>query len=101
MKIEFPKKNPNLKKAKFHINPDYYWKLIFYTSLFVLLAGCAVGFYLFSKTNADFKLDENAQSSVETINKKELESSLQYFEEKKTKSENILLNPSPVTDPSI
>jgi hypothetical protein len=101
MQLKFSKKDTNLKKARFHINPEHYWKVTFYIALLIALTGCAFGLYLFSTTSSDFTLGENTQSSVETINKKGLEESIQYFDDKREKSESILVNPSPIIDPSL
>lgn len=96
------RKDPRIKKAKIHINPEPYWQGILSVALSIAILGFAFGFYLFNKINGDFGiLGEGDSTSVQTIRKDRLEEVLKYFAERKIKSNEVINNPSPIVDPSL
>lgn len=104
MELNLPKfkKEPNLRKAKVHINPDPYWQVALWTSLAIAVLGCVFGFYLFSRINSEFvALEGGRNATLATVRQERLNDALLYFAERRMKSGEILEDPSPVSDPSI
>ncbi|MEX2052081.1 MAG: hypothetical protein WD991_00075 [Candidatus Paceibacterota bacterium] len=102
MQIKFSKKKKILHKGTVHINPDIYWQMICLSALTLAVLGCVFGFYLFTKVNKDFiSLGEEDANTAEKVKKERLDSALEYFQERKERSSDILSSPSPIVDPSL
>lgn len=102
MKIYFPKKEKSFRKKSSEINVQLYWNIIFYLGFVLMLAASAFGFYFFRQITSVSVLEESGGSKqTETVKKERIEKVLEYFAEKKQKSNQILNSPAPVVDPSL
>jgi len=101
MQIKIFKIKKSFKKGGIHINPGIYWSLSLFIALIIVLFSAVFGFYLFQKINKGLIMSTDNNTQVQTINKERINSALQYFLERKNKSEEILNSPSPIIDPSL
>ncbi len=105
MKLNFLKKfkiEHKIKKESFDIKADIYWKFILAFSLVLILASFVFGYYLFTSIDKENKsLNEIRTQKVDPIKKQKLDFALKYFLDKDIKSKDIILNPTPVIDPSL
>ncbi len=102
MEIKFLKNKNNLKKARVHIDPFPYWVIAFSTFAAITLLGLVFGFYLFTKINKEFAaLDPESKTPTETIKQSRLKEVLDYFSKREEAAKSIIVNPSPVADPSL
>lgn len=101
MQIKIFKIKKSFKKGGIHINPDIYWGLSLFIAFIVVLFSVIFGFYLFKKINKGLIISTDNNTQVQIINKERIDNVLQYFSERKNKSDEILNSPAPVVDPSL
>ncbi len=101
MEIKIFKRKKVFKKGGLHVNPDIYWEALLGIALLIVITSFIFGFLFFGKVNEEFILSgENLESQTKTISKKRIDKALQYFKERKERSDEILNSASPVVDPS-
>lgn len=101
MQIKFFKKENNFKKEK-QISPYFYWKIILAVSLLIIIASFIFSYFLFIRIKQDFVLSQdNAGSQSQIVKKERIDKVLQYFSDRETKSNEIIILPSSVVDPSL
>jgi|GEM_PF-1677054 len=104
MKIKFFTKEKNFRKEKesLWLNTSFYWKLAVFFLFAVFLSSLFFGYYLFMQINKDSQVSSSgAGSQVDTIKKERISKVLDYFSERKKKSNEIINGGSPVVDPSL
>ncbi|OGI71358.1 hypothetical protein A3B84_00645 [Candidatus Nomurabacteria bacterium RIFCSPHIGHO2_02_FULL_35_13] len=101
MEIKFLKKKKNFTKGDLNTKPDLYWRYILYMTFTLIFASFAFGLYLFIKINKESNLPVINTDEQKTIKKERIDKVLEYFEERKNKSIEILNSPSPIIDPSL
>ena len=102
MKIHFPKKEKNFRKKSSEINIRLYWHIIFFLGFVLTLAAFSFGFYFFRQISLESVLEKiGASQQAETVKKERIGKVLEYFAEKKQKSNQILNSPAPIVDPSL
>jgi hypothetical protein len=103
MKINFFQKSKNtFRVKKGNINPNIYWMWVFVLGFIVVLASFGFGFYLFHTVNKDYDASELIQAqNNKIITKDKINHSLDYFSKRTEDSNQILVNPAGVTDPSL
>lgn len=102
--IKFFKKEKNFKKEResLWLNMNFYWQLTVFFMFVVILLSFFFGYYLFAKINKEPALSmDNDISRVEIVKKGRIEKVLEYFSLRKQKSNQILISPAPVADPSL
>ncbi len=99
--LNFLKRKKNFKKGGLHISPDVYWSVIQISALVLILGAFTFSFFLFKQINeglASSALDTT--NPTNSINKDRIEKVLKYFDDKNTKSLQIINSPATVVDPS-
>ena len=102
MKINIFKKRNNFKKKSSNPSASFYWKIALFFMFLVILAFFIFGFYVFNQTNNESALPavkDNGQ--VPVVNKSRIINVLDFFFEREQKSNQILISPAPVVDPSL
>jgi len=102
MKINIFKKKNNFKKKNSAPNPDFYWKIVMLCTFIIMAGSFCFGYYVFVQTNKDMVLPaakDNGQ--VPAVNKNRITNVLNYFSDREEKSNQILITPAPVVDPSL
>ncbi len=102
MKINFFKKEKNIKKENLRFDISLYWKISVFIMLFVIPWVMFFGYSFFMKINKEPVLEVDGTSGqIEKIRKDRINKVLEYFSLKNQKSEQILTTPSSIVDPSI
>ena len=102
MKIKIFKFKKSFRKGGLHTNPDVYWNILQGMALLVVIWSAFFGFSLFSKINKEFTLSGgDAGNQTGTTSRERIDKVLEYFSDRKNKSDGILNSPSPVIDPSL
>lgn len=101
MKIKFLQKKKKFKKGGSGIKPDFYWRFLIYISFILISASCIFAVFLFKKVNMNSVLNDLNLKEQETIKKERIDKVLEYFEERRNKSIEILNFPLFITDPSL
>ncbi len=99
--IKFFKTKKNFKKKVF--NPNFYWVLLIYGTLFLSLLFLFFGYYLFRQISKEPVLGTTTldYQQIKTVKKERIDAVLKYFSEREKKSNQILNSPSPLVDPSL
>jgi anti-sigma-K factor RskA len=104
MKIKFFKREKNFKKDKkgLWLNINFYWKLAVCFMFVAVVAVAFFGYSLFVKINKELVVSAKADGNqVQAIKKERIDKVLEYFNLRKQKSDQILVSPAPVVDPSL
>lgn len=104
MKIKFFKKEKNFKKDRMGLwlNINFYWKIAVSFMFVVALFSLFFGYSLFVRINKESPLvSSRVSGQVETVKKERIGKVLEYFSLRKKKSDQILVSPAPVIDPSL
>lgn len=102
MEIKIFKIKKNFRKGGLHTNPDVYWNILQGMALLVVVWSTFFGFSLFSKINKEFTLLRgDVGNQAGTTSKERIDKVLEYFSDRKNKSDGILNSPSPIIDPSL
>ena len=102
MKIDFFKKENNLKKKNFTFNPAFYWELAVFIVFVIIILSFFFGYYLFVQINQNPVLPATlGGEQTVTVSSDRLEEVLNYFSAREEKSNQIINSPSPVVDPSL
>lgn len=102
MQIKFFQKQKVFKKEDYSIYPRKFWKIILCVSFSMVILSFVFGALMFLKVNKDFELSpEELSAGVEVIKVERLNQILEYFSSKEQKSNEILVYPAPVVDPSL
>lgn len=99
MNIKFPKRKKNYNKRE-NPNPDFLWRMLLLFAFLIVLASGVFGFYLFLEVNKEPDIQTEDGNSL-IVNKKRIDTTLEYFSSREKKSSEILNSPSPVIDPSL
>lgn len=100
--LSFLKPKKKIIKDSLIINPNRYWLVVVYVSLFMIFISFAFGFYLFLQVSSEPELEiSNFDRQTEKIKKSRIEKVLEHFNERKTKATEILNSPTLVSDPSV
>ena len=90
------------KKSGLVNNPDFFWNILLSVFLVLVITSLIFGYLFFKKTsNETFLEDNTVYKKVDTVSKERLDSILEYFSKRKSRSSDILNSPSPFSDPSI
>lgn len=102
IKIKLFSSKGKFKKGGLITNPDFFWNVLLSIFLVLVLASLIFGYLFFKKiSNETFLEDNTIYKKVDTVSKERLDSILEYFSKRKSKSSDILNSPSPFVDPSI
>ncbi len=102
MKFQLPKIKKHFKKDGSSIKPDLYWKIILNSAFVLITLFCVFGFYNFSRINKESApSEEDVNLNNPSVRSDKIDSVLKYFEDRKGRSEEILVLPIPVIDPSL
>lgn len=102
MDLKIFKIKKKFKKSEHQPDPDFFWRMILSVTFVLVLASFAFGGYLFFKiNNEDVDSELQYDGQAKKIGKERLDKVLQYFTERKNKSESIINSPAPVIDPSL
>lgn len=96
------KKNNNLKKINYLINPKFYWRFVLFLICSMLLFSTLFGIYIYGESIADFNLSpENFVGYTEKVKKDRVENVLNLYSEKEKRVNDILENKEFLVDPSL
>ena len=102
MKIKFFKKEKKFKKETKWFDMGLCWKIAVSVMFLATIATAFFGYYLFQQTNKEPSLPTGGSSGqVETVKKEKIDRVLEYFSQRKQKSDQIINSPSPIVDPSL
>jgi len=102
MKINFFKKENSFKKKDFTSRPNFYWKIVLFSTAIMILLSFVFSYHLFGQINQEPVLSfTNEDGKLGTINKDRILKVLNYFSEREKNSVEILNSPAPVVDPSL
>ncbi|MDR3519721.1 MAG: hypothetical protein P4L63_02445 [Candidatus Pacebacteria bacterium] len=102
MKINIFKKKNNFKKRSSTPSANFYWKIAVLSTFIIILASFGFDYYVFVQRNKEVALPaakDNGQ--IPTVNKNRIANVLNYFSEREQTSNQILITPAPVVDPSL
>jgi hypothetical protein len=102
MKINFFKKENNLKKKNFQFNPNFYWQIILGSFFIIILFIFYFGYNLFKQANEEpIVSTANGNAKNGMIDENRISKILDLFSERDIKSNQIINSPAPVVDPSL
>ncbi|MEO5635277.1 MAG: hypothetical protein ABIS26_02005 [Candidatus Paceibacterota bacterium] len=102
MKIKLFKNKKTFKKGGIHRDPDIYWGITLLTAFIIVIVAVIFAFNLFEKINGDsIAGNEDNTSQTNIIKKERIDEILKYFLDRKQKSDQIIVSPAPVVDPSL
>ena len=100
--LEFLKKKKVFKKNNVQPDPNIYWLVIFATGLVLIFMAFAFGLNFFLKINQETSLPVSLENSrLKKISKERINKALEVFTLRKSVSDEILITPSGLVDPSI
>lgn len=102
MKFQLPKIKKHFKKEGSSIKPDLYWKIILNLAFVLIILFCIFGFYNFSRINKESVLsDAEIDLRNPSLQNDKIDSVLKYFEARRIRSEEVLVTPVSIVDPSL
>ncbi|MBI3306006.1 hypothetical protein HYZ82_02630 [Candidatus Nomurabacteria bacterium] len=102
MEITLFKKEHKFAKGERRLRIKFFWKLAVLFMLTVAVFSAFLGYYLFKQVNKEVVVNEaDVISQTETVKKERIEKSLEHFNLREEKSNQILNSPAPVIDPSL
>lgn len=96
------KKKKSWKKNEFEINPNQYWRYLLLLVVVVIAGSFVFGFIIYNNIKDEPLYAPNTGAEKErTDQKNRILEMLEYFDARQVKSDAIIVNPSPVVDPSL
>ena len=95
------KPRKKFRKGGFHTNPNISWEMIIALVFVVAVGFFAIGIRLFTESNKEFSASFTQEQSDKIQSEQaKIEKTLNYFNERREKSNTILSTPARVVDPS-
>ena len=102
MKINILKKRNSFKKKSYTPSASFYWRITILCTFIIILSSFCFGYYVFTQTEKELVLPATKDSGqVPTVNKNRITNVLNYFSTREQTSNQILISPAPVVDPSL
>jgi cell division protein FtsW (lipid II flippase) len=96
------KREKKFKKEGSWLNIYFYWKFVLGIVFVAILLSLFLGYSLFTETDRDFVLSgENFSQKSKLVRKKRIDSVLEYFRERKEKTNQIINSSNNIIDPSL
>lgn len=99
LKFQLPKRKKHWKKEETAIKPDYYWRIVINVAFLLVILFSIFGFYNFRKITQE--TIEGAPAATNPIKNERIMRVLEYFTLREQKSEQIILLPPGISDPSL
>ena len=96
------KHKKSFKKGGLSASPDFFWQILLAITFLIVLFATAFGIYTFIQVNKApiFEMSNNI-GKRQIINKERIDNVLSYFSDRLEKTDQILISPAPVVDPSL
>lgn len=102
MNIKFFKKEKSFKKENLWLDISFFWKLFIFIMFATTLGSLFFGYYFFMKINKESAPGvEDTKNNDHIVRKERIEKVLEYFSLRQQRSDQILISPAPVIDPSL
>lgn len=101
LKLKLAASKKRFKKEGKNIDPNIYWKSVVFMGFVLSVSFFLFGLYFSDKIKKESSIIPDTSMSTKISDKERLQKVLEYFAEKEIKSQQILLSPAPVIDPSI
>ncbi len=101
MDLKIFKQKKAFKKHDVYLRPDLYWQLAIILVFVFGILSFAFGYYMFMKVNEEIYTSNQGENIKKIVDKDRLTQALEYFENRKKKSFEILQTPPTVVDPAI
>lgn len=102
MQFKLIKNKKNFRKVSMANRPHFFWMLLLAMMTLIIALSCVWGFFLFIKVNSEPSLPVSGSfGAVETVDRTQLNTILDYFRKREVKMNEILYTPLPLVDPSI
>ncbi len=102
MQIKLLKFKRSFRKSGLKSSPEFLWNMLLLLAFVIISTGAVYGFFLFRKVNIEATPNRGGDViNREAVSKDRINKSLEYFSNRKEKSDKILSLPSPIVDPSL
>lgn len=98
----FKNKQKKIQKGKPKVNPDFFWKIIFYFGFVLTVLAFMFGFWVFKNVNHNLELPNIEEvGPSKSIKKDRIDKVLKVFDDREIESSSIINTPNYIIDPSL